>query len=118
MWRQKILSLTMKMNTKMHFYSFVVLFIFNLFDAFATFHWVTIGAAKELNPIAAYLLAVDPVLFLVVKCFLGSLSLVVLWLLRQEYPRIIQIVSVIWFIVYLLIMAFHIKFILDYFVIV
>jgi len=92
----------------------LLLFFLNLTDAFATYFWVTNGTAEELNPLALALINFDPNIFLFIKCLFGSLSLLILWFIRKRYKKIVLIVTCSWFIVYVFVFIYHIKFIIDY----
>lgn len=94
----------------------IILFFLNLGDAFTTYYWIVLGLAEELNPIALMLININPNLFLLVKCLFGSLSLLVLWLFRKKHKKIVMTVAVFWFLFHIVILAYHIQFIIDCFI--
>jgi hypothetical protein len=67
-----------------------ILMLFNLFDAYATYRYVSIGWAYEVNPFMAWCIAHGWVTFFVVKIFIvafGCGCLLVLYQRRKHDPR-------------------------------
>ena len=63
----------------------LLLFLLNIFDAFATLFWVTNGIAAEANPIMHEWLNLGSGLFLAVKLSLVSVGIYFLWAFRDFY---------------------------------
>ena len=71
-------------------------FIANILDAVLTLKWTEMQVAEEVNPLMAYLIEIDPLLFLSVKISAVTLSCLILWKLNQYISaRIIAILSVL-----------------------
>jgi uncharacterized membrane protein YqjE len=52
------------------------------------------GIAEEANPIMAYLISIDPMLFVVTKLTLVSLACLLLWRIRQRTKAVWALVGV------------------------
>ena len=69
-----------------------LLLVLNLFDAVSTYIWVSLGYAKEANPIMDYLLSVSPPGFILYKILIVNLGVLLLWRLRERaFCRIITV---------------------------
>lgn len=60
------------------------LLVLNLFDAVCTFIWVTMGYAKEANPLMDYIISTHPPAFILYKVTIVSLGVLLLWRLRDQ----------------------------------
>ena len=68
----------------------VALFFLNIFDALATFHWVSLGIAEEGNPLMAEWLTLGYNTFVFVKVSMVSLALFLLYRFRENrFARIL-----------------------------
>jgi hypothetical protein len=96
------------MKNKLDIYKsmLILLFVFNILDAFITHHFVTKYSAYELNPIMNWLISVDPILFVVVKIVAGTLGVLVLW--KTIAPSVASRVGTcVLFCVYSLLMLYY-----------
>jgi len=83
----------------------IALFVLNLFDALATFHWVSMGIAEEGNPLMAEWIEVGHNTFIGVKVTMVTLALFLLHRFREnKFARIM-----IWppVVLYLAVFAIH-----------
>ncbi len=88
-----------------------LLLILNLFDAISTYIWVTLGYAKEANPIMDYVLSVSPPGFILYKILIVNLGVLLLWRLKDRlFCRIVTIPVTG---VYVGIAMMHLAFIID-----
>lgn len=81
--------------------------ILNMLDAVWTLAFVRIGAANEGNPLMDQALAWGPVLFMVAKLTLVSLSVMLLWRLRHRRAATVGLFSAA--MTYLVICGYHVS---------
>ena len=81
------------------------IFIANIMDAFFTLGWVEMNAAEEANPLMAYLLDVDPLLFWWTKFVVVFIALMGLWALRQHI--LARVLTLIVSLVYMHVIILH-----------
>jgi hypothetical protein len=81
--------------------------VFNLLDAVLTMVWVSSGLAVEANPLLEPVLAASPVGFVVIKCALVSLGLLLLWRLRQRATAAAAMVGTA--VVYFAVVMYHLR---------
>src|SRR4051812_18205498 len=81
--------------------------VFNLLDAILTLCVVLSGNASEANPLMAHALDRGPLLFTASKLVLVSVGILVLW--RERARRLAVIGGVSVFMVYLLVMVYHLQ---------
>jgi len=81
--------------------------ILNMLDAVWTLAFVRVGAADEGNPLMDQALAWGPVLFMIAKLTLVSLSVMLLWRLRHRRTATIGLFSAA--MTYLVICGYHVS---------
>ncbi|HVV81998.1 MAG TPA: DUF5658 family protein [Kofleriaceae bacterium] len=81
--------------------------ILNMVDAVWTLAFVRAGAADEGNPLMDQALAYGPILFMVAKLTLVSLSVLLLWRLRHRRSATVGLFSAA--MTYLLICGYHVS---------
>ena len=88
---------------------FIIFFIvvLNLLDALLTIVSVFTGNAVEANPLMAYLITYDPLLFMICKQLLVSLGAIILWRFRQNMLAIFSIFLV--FLIYYVNLIYHLR---------
>ena len=74
------------------FAAIVLILFFSVIDGLLTLILLGHGA-KEINPLMAYLLEIEPMLFMTVKYLLTSVSLVILLIFRNVFLQRIKIYS-------------------------
>jgi len=75
-----------------HLAAIGLILLLSILDGLLTLQLLGRGA-KEINPVMAYLLEIDPKLFMVLKYLLTSASLVVLLILRNVFIQKIKLHS-------------------------
>lgn len=82
-----------------------IIFLLNAIDGVLTVFWVLSGNASEANPLMDHLIAVNPVVFMVVKLVLVALGSYLLWRVRHKRAAVVAIF--ILFMVYYGILVIH-----------
>ena len=82
------------------FAAIVVILFFSVIDGLLTLILLGYGA-KEINPLLAYLLEIEPKLFMTVKYLLTCLSLVIFLIFRNIFLQRIKIYSSIFFSIFI-----------------
>jgi len=70
------------------------LLVLNLFDAFLTLLWVSVGLATEANPVMAEAIGHGPAAFLLSKITLVSLAVLLLWRNRDALTARLALIPV------------------------
>ena len=86
----------------------LVILTLNVTDGVLTIILVGTGRAVEANPLMAYLISHNPVLFMFCKQALVSLGILLLWRLRHHVLAVVSIVAV--FVLYYLNLLHQISF--------
>ena len=63
---------------------YILIILLNSFDGVFTYIMVTAGKVKELNPIMAYLINYNPIVFLLVKLLSVPILIFLLWKYRYK----------------------------------
>ena len=85
----------------------VLLNFLNIFDTFATLHWVGNGIAEEANPLMDYLISESSFLFAATKIILVGLGTYLLYRYKSSRASWAALASCL--IVYLWIMIIHLR---------
>jgi len=63
---------------------YVLLAIFNTFDAIFTHMSIKLGLAKEINPCMVFLMNISPILFLIIKIGIVNILIYLVWKYRNK----------------------------------
>jgi hypothetical protein len=79
----------------------------NVFDALATLTWVSVGIAKEANPLMDVLIDHSPSLFLLGKMMLVSIGCLILW--KNRAAKVTLSVSRALVVIYTVLALYHLQ---------
>ena len=81
------------------------LVVLNIYDAIFTLLWIELNLARELNPFMAFLIEINPILFVVVKTILVNTGVWLIWLNKESSLSKLAIAPV--FLLYFLVCIKH-----------
>ena len=88
-----------------------LLLVLNLLDAIFTYVWVSLGLAKEANPLMDYLISYSPTVFLVYKVLIVNLGVFILW--RGKDKLLCKVLIVPLTGLYLWVLGIHLTFLIS-----
>jgi len=100
-------------NSVLRFF-LILLLVLNIFDAYATFYWVTNGLASERNPIMQEWLHLNPFVFIYIKLILVGIAIGFLWTVRNRQLTHILIIPLILTYMYVFILHCNIAYLVFY----
>lgn len=63
---------------------YILIAIFNLFDAIFTHMFIKLGLVKEINPCMSFLINISPTLFLIIKIGIVNILIYLVWKYRHK----------------------------------
>lgn len=91
-----------------HVFCLKALLVLNLLDAVFTYTWVTLGYAKEANPLMDYVISISPPGFILYKVLVVSLCVILLWRLQERW--LCRALTIPLLVLYVWVMGMHISF--------
>jgi len=84
-----------------------ILTIFILIDLTATLYWLANDLGHEANPLMAFFLDIDPLLFVIAKLGLSSSGISILYFFRKRFTNIIFKILLVLNLVYISVCVYH-----------
>ncbi|KUO66113.1 MAG: hypothetical protein APF84_12390 [Gracilibacter sp. BRH_c7a] len=94
----------------------IILFILSIIDGILTLWGLRLNIIEEVNPMMKFFIKLSPVVFMAIKIFLSLLLIALLWRIGDRLHK--SIIYLLWFsfVVYSLVIIFHIYWIYIAFV--